>query len=79
MFKNAPWKGWRTRKISFVGVCLVWLVYAVLGTLKAEIDVNILDFIYKGGVWILSFGTALVTCDKLSEVLLKIFSKTEEQ
>lgn len=76
MFKNAPWKGWKTRKISFTGVCLVWLIYSILGMFKVEIDTAFLDFIYKAGTWILGFGTALVTADKVAECILKF--KTEE-
>lgn len=79
MFKNAPWKGWKTRKISFSGVCLVWLVYSILGMFKVEIDTMILDFIYKAGTWILGFGTALVTADKMAELMLKVKSKEKEE
>ena len=69
LFNNRPWKGWKTRKISFIGVCLIWLIYAVLGMFKAEIDVAVLDFIYKAGVWILGFGTTLVVADKTADML----------
>lgn len=79
LFNNVPWKGWRTRKISFVGVCLIWLIYAVLGMFEVEIEEPVLEFVYKAGVWILGFGTALVTADKVSELLLKIFGKESEE
>lgn len=47
----------------------MWLIYAVLGMFKVEIDTAFLDFIYKAGTWILGFGTALVVSDKVSETL----------
>ena len=47
----------------------MWLIYAVLGMFKVEIDTAFLDFIYKAGTWILGFGTTLVVADKTAEIL----------
>ena len=69
MFKNAPWKGWKTRKRAFIGVCLIWLIYAILGMFEVKIDTAFLDFIYKAGTWILGFGTSIVVSDKVAEML----------
>ena len=57
----------------------MWLVYAILGMFKVEIDTAFLDFIYKAGTWILGFGTALVTYDKLAELILKFKTNESEE
>lgn len=69
LFNNVPWKGWKTRKRAFIGVCLIWLIYAILGVFGVEIDTAFLDFIYKAGTWILGFGTSIVVSDKVAEIL----------
>lgn len=69
LFNNMPWKGWKTRKRAFIGVCLIWLIYAILGMVGVEIDTAFLDFIYKAGTWILGFGTSIVVSDKVAEIL----------
>lgn len=69
LFNNVPWKGWKTRKRVFIGVCLIWLIYAILGMFGFEIDTAFLDFIYKAGTWILGFGTSIVVSDKVAEIL----------
>ena len=78
-FNNVPWKAWKTRKIAFVSVCLVWLIYAILGMFKVEVDTLFLEFILDGGKFILGAGTALVTTDKVAELLLKFIYKDKEE
>lgn len=75
--KNKPWKAWKTRKVSFIMVCLVWLSAAILGLSGWEIATDILDFIYKAGVWLLTFGIALVLSDKAVDSL-PLFNKKGE-
>ena len=75
MFRNRPWKGWKTRKIAFIIVALVWLIYAGKGLTEMPPEEVMLDFIYKAGVWILSFGIILVCSDKITELLLQIHKK----
>lgn len=71
--KNRPWKQWKTRKVSFIVVCLVWLSAAILGLSGQEVSIDILDFIYKSGVWLLTFGITLVLSDKVADKLLSRF------
>ena len=58
--KNKPWKAWKTRKISFTVVALIWLLYAILGLFGFNFNSELLDFIFNAGVWMLGFGITLV-------------------
>ena len=78
-FNNVPWKAWKTRKFAFVGVCLVWLIYAILGMFKVEIDTLFLNFILDAGKFILGAGTALVTTDKVADLILNFFYRDKEE
>ena len=69
--KNKPWKSWKTRKISFTAVALIWMAYAVLGLFGFDFNSELLDFIFKSGVWMLGFGITLVMADKVGDKLLK--------
>lgn len=69
--KNKPWKTWKTRKVTFIAVCILWLVMAILGLCGREIDPTIIDFIYGAGRWLLTFGIVLVISDKAGDMLLK--------
>ena len=69
--KNKPWKAWKTRKISFTVVALIWLLYAILGLAGHNFNTELLDFIFHAGVWILGFGITLVIADKVGDKLLK--------
>lgn len=69
--KNKPWKTWKTRKVTFIAVCILWLVMAVLGLCGREIDPTIIDFIFGAGKWLLTFGIVLVISDKTGDMLLK--------
>ena len=69
--KNKPWKAWKTRKISFTVVALIWLLYAILGLIGHELNSGILNFIFNAGVWMLGFGITLVIADKVGDKLIK--------
>ena len=69
--KNKPWKAWKTRKISFTVVALIWLLYAILGLAGYNFNTELLDFIFHAGVWMLGFGITLVIADKVGDKLIK--------
>ena len=69
--KNKPWKSWKTRKISFTVVALIWLLYAILGLFGFNFHSELLDFIFNAGVWMLGFGITLVIADKVGDKLIK--------
>ena len=73
--KNKPWKTWKTRKVSFICVCVLWLTLAVLGLAGHPIEQGIIDFIYGAGKWLLTFGIILVLSDKAGDKLMRIFRK----
>ena len=68
--KNKPWKAWKTRKISFTVVALIWLLYAILGLAGHNFNTDLLDFIFPAGVWMLGFGITLVIADKVGDKLI---------
>ena len=69
--KNKPWKAWKTRKIYFTVVALIWLLYAILGLFGFNFNSELLDFIFNAGVWMLGFGITLVIADKVGDKLIK--------
>ena len=69
--KNKPWKSWKTRKISFTVVALIWLLYAILVLFGFNFNSELLDFIFNAGVWMLGFGITLVIADKVGDKLIK--------
>ena len=69
--KNKPWKSWKTRKMAFMAVSLIWLAYAILGLVGHEFNSDILNFIFNAGVWMLGFGITLVIADKVGDKLIK--------
>lgn len=74
LFNNRPWKEWPTRKLAFTVVSLVWLAYAIAGLTGQDTNETITTtIVYKGGIWILTFGIILVLSDKVAEKLLKLF------
>lgn len=76
--KNKAWKVWKTRKTAFIIVSIVWLMYAIKGYLGHEFNTDILDFVYKAGVWILGFGITLVLSDKAADKLAERRGNYEE-
>lgn len=79
LIKNKPWKAWKTRKITFIIVSLIWLTYAIIGLFGVEVSVELLDFIYKAGVWLLGFGVTLVLSDKIADKLVDRRSNIMEE
>lgn len=77
--KNRPWKTWKTRKVTFIAVCLVWLATAILGLTGRPIDASIIEFISSGGKWLLTFGIALVLSDKAADKLLKRKGESDDE
>ena len=69
--KNRPWKSWKTRKISFTVVALIWLLYAILVLAGHNFNTELLDFIFHAGVWMLGFGITLVSAEIVGDKLIK--------
>lgn len=59
-FKNRPWKKWRTRKITFIGVLLVWLLLVGLDVAGVELNDLIIEKVFDKGAWVITTGTLLV-------------------
>lgn len=80
-FNNKPWKKWKTRKASFIGVLLFLVFYTavsfVLSWFDHAIDETVTTEVFKTGRWVIVTGTSLVLADTASK--LSKSKKVEEE
>jgi hypothetical protein len=73
--KNRPWKKWRTRKVTFVGVLLFLVIYTIFGFIMSwydhAIDSTVTTEVFKTGRWVIMTGTSIVLADAASKLLKK--------
>lgn len=75
LFNNKPWKKWKTRKASFIGVLLFLVLYTaisfVLSWFDHAIDDTVTTEVFKTGRWVIVTGTSIVLADSASKLLKK--------
>lgn len=75
LFSNKPWKKWKTRKASFIGVLLFLVIYVtisfILSWFDHAIDTTVTTEVFKTGRWIITTGTSIVLADSISKCLKK--------
>lgn len=75
LFNNKPWKKWKTRKASFIGVLLFLALYVgisfVLSWFDHSIDSTVTTEVFKTGRWVIVTGTSIVLADCASKMLRK--------
>lgn len=73
--KNRPWKKWRTRKVTFVGVLLFLVIYTIFSFIMSwydhAIDSTVTIEVFKTGRWVIMTGTSIVLADAASKLLRK--------
>lgn len=73
--KNRPWKKWRTRKVTFVGVLLFLVIYTIFSFIMSwydhAIDSTVTTEVFKTGRWVIMTGTSIVLADATSKLLRK--------
>ena len=73
--KNRPWKKWRTRKVTFIGVLLFLIIYTVISFILSwydhAIDTTVTTEVFKTGRWVILTGTSIVLADAASRLLKK--------
>lgn len=73
--KNRPWKKWRTRKVTFVGVLLFLVIYTIFSFVMSwydhAIDSTVTTEVFKTGRWVIMTGTSIVLADAASKLLRK--------
>lgn len=73
--KNRPWKKWRTRKVTFVGVLLFLVIYTIFSFIMSwcdhAIDSTVTTEVFKTGRWVIMTGTSIVLADASSKLLRK--------
>ena len=85
-FNNRPWKKWKTRKASFIGVLLFLVFYTAISFVMSwfdhAIDETVTTEVFKTGRWVIVTGTSLVLADtasKLSKSKKEKVEYTEEE
>lgn len=75
LFKNKPWKKWKTRKASFVGVLVFLIVYTVFSFIMSwydhAVDTTVTTEVFKTGRWVIMTGTSIVLADSVSKLIKK--------
>lgn len=73
VFSNKPWKKWKTRKASFIGVLLFLMLYTaislVLSWFDHTIDGTVTAEVFKTGRWVIVTGTSIVLADSANKLL----------
>lgn len=73
--KNRPWKKWRTRKVTFVGVLFFLVIYTIFSFIMSwydhAIDSTVTTEVFKTGRWVIMTGTSIVLADAVSKLLRK--------
>lgn len=73
--KNRPWKKWRTRKVTFIGVLLFLVIYTAISFILSwhdhAIDTTVTTEVFKTGRWVILTGTSIVLADAASKLLKK--------
>lgn len=73
--KNRPWKKWRTRKVTFVGVLFFLVIYTIFSFIMSwydhAIDSTVTTEVFKTGRWVIMTGTSIVLADAASKLLRK--------
>lgn len=79
LFNNKPWKKWKTRKASFIGVLVFLTLYTVFSFILSwfdhGIDATVTTEVFKTGRWVIMTGTSIVLADSAS----KLIKKREEE
>ena len=64
---NKPWKEWKTRKLSFVGVVCFWIIYIVFALVLSAFGIlipdTITDNVFTAGEWIVGSGCFITVAD----------------
>lgn len=86
LFNNRPWKKWKTRKASFIGVLLFLMLYTgvsfLLSWFDHSIDETVTVEVFKTGRWVIITGTSIVLADsasKLAKSKKNVVEYTEEE
>lgn len=73
LFKNKPWKKWKTRKASFIGVLVFLILYTIFSFIMSwhdhTIDTTVTTEVFKTGRWVIMTGTSIVLADSVSKLI----------
>lgn len=72
-FSNRKPKEWKTRKIAFVGVLLVWLIVILVGFLCSwfgrELNDTLINNIFSAGKWVIITGCSIVITGNITDCI----------
>lgn len=62
-FNNKAWKEWKTRKASFIGVIIFWIIFTItiliLDVFSVDVSDTIINNVFDAGKWIITTGCAI--------------------
>ena len=67
-FSNRQPKEWKTRKIAFVGVLLVWLAVITIGFGK-DLNDTLINNIFSAGKWVIATGCSIVIAGNITKCI----------
>lgn len=83
IFNNKPWKKWKTRKTSFIGVLIFLILYTIFSFILAwfdhNIDTTVTTEVFKTGRWVIMTGTSIVLADSASKLVKKREDELEDE
>ena len=72
-FSNKKPKEWKTRKIAFVGVLLVWLIVIAIGFISTwfgkELNDTLINNIFSAGKWVIATGCSIVIAGGITDCI----------
>ena len=72
-FSNRQPKEWKTRKIAFIGVLLVWLLVIAIGFASTwfgkELNDTLINNIFSAGKWVIATGCSIVIAGSITKCI----------
>lgn len=72
-FSNRQPKEWKTRKIAFVGVLLVWLAVITIGFTSTwfgkDLNDTLINNIFSAGKWVIATGCSIVIAGNITKCI----------
>lgn len=72
-FSNKKPKEWKTRKIAFMGVLLVWIIVIAVGFIcnwfGRELNDTLINNIFSAGKWVIATGCSIVIAGNVTDCI----------
>jgi antibiotic biosynthesis monooxygenase (ABM) superfamily enzyme len=82
-FSNRKPKEWKTRKIAFMGVLLVWIIVIAIGFIcnwfGKELNDTLIDNIFSAGKWVIATGCSIVIAGNVTDCIKNKGQEEDEE